>query len=105
MAGGGRFLVTARTMQRLIGTLHAELGARATGVSAGWNALMLGIADSWKFTTPALDPELQSEHPELEREAALSANWKAVMMAKELSQSEMSKIISTVLVPVTLKQT
>jgi hypothetical protein len=99
MAGVGKLLKTAQKMQRSIESLQAQLEAREINVTAGGGAVRIKISAAGKFMSLSLDPEFLKEDPKLIADTVLAAVQDAATQAKELNDSEMSKVTSAFRMP------
>jgi len=99
MAGVGKLLKTAQKMQRSIEALQAQLDAREIEVTAGGGAVKVKVAASGRFIAIELAADFLKEDPATVSETLLAAVQDAAKQAKDLNESEMSKVTSAFQMP------
>lgn len=99
MAGVGTLLKQAKKMQQKIEDMQKALETRELDFSSGGGAVQVKITGSGKFLALKLDPEFLKEDAKLVEETILNAVREAATKAKELNDSEMQRISSSIQMP------
>jgi DNA-binding protein YbaB len=99
MAGVGKFLKKSQEMQRSIGALQADSGARGIEVAAGGRVVGVGVSLSARSRAITLDPEFPNGDGEAVSGTALVPIEGAGMHFKSLSDNKMLEMAAAFSMP------